>query len=39
VMEGRERDAVWYEGQWYDTVTMGMLEDEYRARQAANGGK
>ncbi|USP78983.1 hypothetical protein yc1106_06257 [Curvularia clavata] len=39
VMEGRERDAVWYEGQWYDTVTMGMLEDEWRARQAASGGK
>jgi RimJ/RimL family protein N-acetyltransferase len=33
VMEGREREAVWYEGEWWDSVTLGMLEDEWRARE------
>jgi RimJ/RimL family protein N-acetyltransferase len=33
VVEGREREAVWYEGSWWDTVTLGMLEGEWREMQ------
>ncbi|KAE8838282.1 hypothetical protein PTNB73_03702 [Pyrenophora teres f. teres] len=33
VMEGREREAVWFEGRWWDSVTLGMLEDEWRSLQ------
>jgi len=29
VVEGREREAVWFEGRWWDSVTLGMLEDEW----------
>ncbi|KAA8623643.1 acetyltransferase [Pyrenophora tritici-repentis] len=33
IMEGREREAVWFEGRWWDSVTLGMLEDEWRGLQ------
>ena len=32
-VEGREREAVWWEGGWWDVVTFGMLEGEWRERQ------
>lgn len=32
VYEGREREAVWYDGGWHDLVFFGMLEGEWRAR-------
>lgn len=31
--EGREREAYWYEGRWWDGIDMGMLEDEWRELQ------
>ncbi|KAH6870112.1 acyl-CoA N-acyltransferase [Alternaria rosae] len=31
VFEGRERESVWHEGKWWDVVTLGMLEGEWRA--------
>lgn len=31
--EGREREAAWFMGRWWDAVTLGMLEDEWRARE------
>ncbi|EMD70190.1 hypothetical protein COCSADRAFT_74553, partial [Bipolaris sorokiniana ND90Pr] len=34
VVEGREREAVWYEGEWWDSFTLGMLDREWRAREA-----
>jgi RimJ/RimL family protein N-acetyltransferase len=30
VVEGRERESVWHEGQWWDVVTLGMLEAEWQ---------
>jgi RimJ/RimL family protein N-acetyltransferase len=30
VVEGRERECVWYDGKWYDVVTLGMLEGEWQ---------
>ncbi|KAF2027326.1 acetyltransferase [Setomelanomma holmii] len=30
-MEGRERQAYWFEGRWWDGIEMGMLEGEWRA--------
>jgi RimJ/RimL family protein N-acetyltransferase len=32
VYEGREREAVWYDGGWHDYVFFGMLEGESRVR-------
>jgi hypothetical protein len=29
--EGREREMLWYEGRWWDSVEMGMLEGEWWA--------
>jgi RimJ/RimL family protein N-acetyltransferase len=33
--EGREREAFWHEGRWWDEVGLGMLEGEWRALQEA----
>jgi RimJ/RimL family protein N-acetyltransferase len=30
VVEGRERESVWHEGQWWDVVTLGMLKGEWQ---------
>ncbi|CAO2650060.1 Nn.00g013520.m01.CDS01 [Neocucurbitaria sp. VM-36] len=30
--EGREREALWHLGRWWDGITMGMLEREWRER-------
>jgi RimJ/RimL family protein N-acetyltransferase len=30
VVEGRERQAYWHEGRWWDGVDFGMLEGEWR---------
>ena len=40
-MEGKEREAVYYGGAWWDVVTFGMLEGEWWARQKQKeeGGK
>jgi RimJ/RimL family protein N-acetyltransferase len=32
VYEGMERDSVWYDGEWYGTIFLGMLKSEWRAR-------
>ncbi|XP_014562176.1 hypothetical protein COCVIDRAFT_84844 [Bipolaris victoriae FI3] len=34
VVEGREREAVWFEGEWWDSFTLGMLDREWYAREA-----
>lgn len=31
VEEGRRRDAVWHDGQWYDEVLMSLLDHEWAA--------
>lgn len=33
VNEGREREACWHEGRFWDSVELGMLEGEWRAMQ------
>lgn len=33
VEEGREREALWHEGRWWDGVEMGMVEGEWRAME------
>lgn len=35
VMEGRSREAMFFEGAWHDTVELGMLEHEWRPRWEA----
>jgi RimJ/RimL family protein N-acetyltransferase len=30
-VEGREREAYWHEGRWWDGVELGMLEGEWRS--------
>ncbi|KAG9196923.1 hypothetical protein G6514_002915 [Epicoccum nigrum] len=41
-IEGREREAFWHEGRWWDGVDMGMLEGEWwgmrREREAKETG-
>ena len=32
VLEGRKREAFWFDGKWCDDVMFGMLEGEWRAR-------
>jgi RimJ/RimL family protein N-acetyltransferase len=32
-IEGREREALWHEGRFWDGVELGMLEGEWRAMQ------
>ncbi|KAF2621933.1 acyl-CoA N-acyltransferase [Macroventuria anomochaeta] len=32
-VEGREREALWHEGRWWDGVELGMLEGEWWALQ------
>jgi RimJ/RimL family protein N-acetyltransferase len=31
VVEGRAREAIWRDGQWWDELTMSILEPEWRA--------
>ncbi|KAI1798688.1 acyl-CoA N-acyltransferase [Daldinia bambusicola] len=33
VKEGKHREAIWFNGGWYDHVLYGMLEHEWRERQ------
>ncbi len=33
--EGRLRDAVWRDGEWWDEIQMGILEREWRERVAS----
>ncbi len=37
VIEGREREAALVDGRWHDDVMMGILENEYVARQRKGG--
>ncbi|PWY90907.1 acyl-CoA N-acyltransferase [Aspergillus heteromorphus CBS 117.55] len=39
VVEGRKREAVWFEGRWYDFVILGMLEGEWRGTRDGEGGE
>lgn len=34
-VDGVDRESVWYDGAWYDEVTLSMLEDEWREKRAA----
>jgi RimJ/RimL family protein N-acetyltransferase len=38
-LEGREREAVYYEGAWWDVVTFGMVEGEWWAKQKVKTDK
>ena len=29
-VDGRRRDAIWFDGKWHDTIIMSILEDEWR---------
>ncbi|KAF2139649.1 uncharacterized protein K452DRAFT_205304, partial [Aplosporella prunicola CBS 121167] len=33
VLEGRKREAIWYNGEWHDMISFSMLEDEWRNKQ------
>ena len=35
VLEGRKRKCIWFNGEWHDQLTYGMLEDEWRAGTGA----
>ncbi|KAH9838845.1 putative gnat family protein [Teratosphaeria destructans] len=37
VPEGRRRKALFYKGRYWDMVEMGMLAEEWRAREAVEG--
>ncbi|KAM0719940.1 hypothetical protein Q7P37_004075 [Cladosporium fusiforme] len=39
VLEGRQREVMWYDGAWHDGVDMAMLEGEWRERYWKNGGE
>ncbi|RIX48629.1 N-acetyltransferase [Paenibacillus nanensis] len=39
VQEGVQRDALFYEHRYYDSIIMSMLEDEYRARYVKTNGE
>lgn len=32
VREGLRRKNIWADGRWIDTIEMGLLEDEWRAK-------
>lgn len=32
IVEGRTREAAWYDGRYRDTIEMGMLRDEWREK-------
>ena len=32
VNEGKERESVWYDGEWHDILFLSMLESEWRVR-------
>ena len=34
-IEGRARDAIWRDGQWWDELSMSLLEPEWRRRREA----
>jgi RimJ/RimL family protein N-acetyltransferase len=36
-VEGRAREAIWRDGQWWDEVSMSILASEWRARRASDG--
>ncbi|KNG81687.1 GNAT family acetyltransferase [Aspergillus nomiae NRRL 13137] len=31
--EGRQREAIWYDGDWHDLLTFGMLDREWKGQQ------
>ena len=37
VEEGRQREAVYHDGRWYDDVQMSILEHEWHERRSATG--
>ncbi|KAK8034214.1 GNAT family acetyltransferase [Apiospora rasikravindrae] len=39
VREARLREDVWFNGGWHDSISFGMLEGEWRARQEGAGRK
>ncbi|KAK8066171.1 acyl-CoA N-acyltransferase [Apiospora hydei] len=39
VREARLREDVWFNGGWHDSISFGMLEEEWRARQEGAEGK
>lgn len=39
VLEGRKREEIWFDGEWHDNVTFGMLESEWREKLGKEGRK
>lgn len=37
VVEGRQREALWFDGRWWDYLFLGILEREWRDRVAVDG--
>jgi RimJ/RimL family protein N-acetyltransferase len=37
VVEGRSREVVWKNGDWYDSIEMGMLEGEWKEKFLTDG--
>ena len=35
VLEGRKRKCIWFNGEWHDQLTYGMLEEEWRVQTGA----
>ena len=33
IVEGRERESCWYDGKWWDIITMGILDHEWAKLQ------
>ncbi|KAK9426656.1 putative GNAT family acetyltransferase [Seiridium unicorne] len=39
VLEGRKREEIWFDGEWHDYVTYGILENEWRDKMKKEGRK
>jgi len=37
VIEGRAREAIWRDGQWWDEISMSLLDSDWSARRRAAG--
>ncbi|KAH6658254.1 GNAT family acetyltransferase [Truncatella angustata] len=37
VLEGRKREEIWFNGEWHDYVTYGVLEGEWRNKMKKEG--
>ena len=39
LVEGRRREALWYDGGWKDLLELGILEEEWRKRYTKSSDK